>query len=150
MSEQAKAEIIQLYREGGVNDIAQWIYRSIEVFKNAFPSFPSDVVHISVIDAPYPNPERDQSVIIGDMNGKHTLPISFSLGYAAGVLMDPDMSVGYELLLNTLESMRFHYNVQYGVAKFKDDLPGFIVKVPSSTQAHIRVEILPRQEPSAN
>jgi hypothetical protein len=150
MSEQAKAEILQLYREGGVNDIAQWLYRSIEVFKNAFPSFPSDVVHISVIDAPYPNPERDDSVVIGDMSGKQTLSVAFTLAYAAGVCMDPDMSVGYELLLNTLESMRFHYQVQYGIAKFKDDLPGFIVKVPSASYAHIRVEILPRREPAAD
>lgn len=146
MTEQSIPQLQELYKKGEPVDIAGWIERSIQAFKAAFTEFPAEVVRIEICYEPYPVGIAD-GFSISEMQGKHTLGTAFTLGYAAGAIKNVDIAMAYELVLNTLESMRFHYEITYGLMCPTGDIPHFIVKVPASAMGYVIVRFVPAPDP---
>jgi hypothetical protein len=142
MTEQSVPELLEFYRKGDPVDIAGWIERSIQAFKVAFTEFPAEVIRIELCYEAYPTGVTD-GYSISEMQGKHTLGTAFTLGYAAGVIQSVDVVLAYEMVLNTLESMRFHYEITYGVMCPTGKIPHFIVKVPASPDGYVIVRFVP-------
>lgn len=136
MTEQSIPQLQELYRKGDHSDIAGWIDRSIQAFKTAFTEFPAEIIQIAICYEAYPVNIVD-GLSISEMQGKYTLGTAFTLGYSSGLIQDPDMALAYEVVLNTLESMRFHYQVVYGMMCPVGKMPCFIVKVPSSAVGYV-------------
>jgi hypothetical protein len=147
MTEQSLPQLQALYKKGDPVDIAGWIERSIQAFKTAFTEFPAEVVRIELCNEPYPAGISD-GFSISEMQGKFTLGAAFTLGYAAGILQSADIVLAYELVLNTLESMRFHYEITYGVMCPTGEIPHFIVKVPASTGVYVIIRFVPATAPN--
>lgn len=147
MTEQSIPALQELYRSGGAADIAAWIERSIQAFKTAFQEFPASVIRTELCPDPYPS-DIAGGFAVPEMQGRLTLAAAFTLGYAAGAGQDVDMVLAYEVLLNTLESMRFHYEITYGMMCPTGEVPHFIVKVPALTTGYLIIRVMATPRPN--
>jgi hypothetical protein len=143
MSEQSRPELQQLYNEGKVEDIGAWIERSIAAFKTAHPDFNSSRLVFTIINGTYPQEIRS-GIIHHQLTGVNTVTIAYLLGYIAGALGDSELSSIYETVHMTLESMRFHYGMQYGLTHFGEDTPHFVVRVPNDPKRYLDIRIAPK------
>jgi len=134
-------ELATFYQEATASAVAEWIHRSIVAYVKANAGAEPHRLSIWPIAGTYPSADnpQDQSLNLGP---RQSIAIAFTLGYCSGLLNDPGMAHTYEALYRTLESMHFHYKLQYGVIAGVGELPVFVVRTPGDPSRHLAVKIL--------
>lgn len=135
-------DLIKRHLNGTAHEIAEWVLRAIIGFCKQNPLADVERILVEVVDKPYPVSE-DPMDRTYDLSAKETISVSFTLGFIAGVLRDRTMGDTYEAVYRLLESFHYHYQFQYGLEPSDDenDVPCFVVKVPSDKTKHVTITV---------